>query len=129
MTKPSATNPSHRNWGCLTLNFAADLSALIRLLDAIGKEIDHNMPWHQGIVFLTIAEAGDEGIDMRQISRRVGIATSSVSRNVAALGYWHRLQRPGLGLVCTGVDPTDRRRRPVRLTNKGKALIQRLQAL
>lgn len=83
-----------------------------------------NMPWHQGQIFLLVAvHDQDGGIDMKDIGQKVGIASSSASRNVAALGEWHRLQKPGLGLVETLTNYRDRRRKPVVLTKKGRNLI------
>lgn len=100
--------------------------ALLRILKAMGDEIDPAMPWQQGLVFLTVALAGDEGIDMVDLGREVALSKSAVSRNVGALGEWHRMGRPGLGLVETFTDYEDRRRKPVRLTAKGKAALRKI---
>ena len=36
---------------------------------------------------------------MQDLSETVGMSQSSCSRNIAALGTWHRLGKPGLNLV------------------------------
>tara|TARA_B100001939_G_scaffold342295_1_gene353222 strand:- start:853 stop:1254 length:402 start_codon:yes stop_codon:yes gene_type:complete len=91
----------------------------------LGEQLDTNMPWHQGVIFLTVATVNqDEGIDMKEMARVTGLSTSSVSRNIQALGEWHRLQRPGLGVVETITDWKDRRRRPVRLSHKGRRVME-----
>ena len=68
-----------------------------------------------------------EGISMKDLAEKVGIAQSSTSRNVAALSKWHRLGKEGLDLVEAIEDPAERRRKIVYLTSKGKALGRSLQ--
>ena len=74
---------------------------LKEIVAKIGEAVDSNMPLHQALVLFIVATANEDGIEMRDIARQSGLSTSSVSRNIAALGEWHRLQRPGLGLVET----------------------------
>tara|TARA_R110002072_G_scaffold151470_1_gene300756 strand:- start:1404 stop:1805 length:402 start_codon:yes stop_codon:yes gene_type:complete len=102
---------------------------LKEIVAKIGEAVDSNMPLHQALVLFIVATANEDGIEMRDIARQSGLSTSSVSRNIAALGEWHRLQRPGLGLVETRTDLADRRRKPVHLTKKGEATMQSLNGL
>lgn len=88
------------------------------------SKVDNAMPFHQAMVLLLIGlHDADGGIEMREIAATLKMSSSSASRNVAALGEWHRLQRPGLGLVETSTDYEDRRRKPVTLTTKGRKLL------
>jgi len=108
-------------------NSMDQLKLLSQMIDCMGEVIDPNMPWHQGQVFLAIALAHPESIEMRDLGKLTGLSTSAISRNVAALGEWHRLQRPGLGLVETRIDLSDRRRRPIHLSKKGITAANKLK--
>lgn len=63
------------------------------------------------------------GITMQGLERPTGLNLSSVSRNLQALGEWHRLGRPGLNFVETADDPTERRRKIAFLTKKGREFL------
>lgn len=77
------------------------------------------MPLQQVQLFLHVAHHGE--VLMEDLEEATGVEQSSVSRNVSALGGgWPG--KPGYGLVESREDPTNRRRKLVRLTNKGKAL-------
>lgn len=81
----------------------------------------------QGLsTFLVIAMSDPEPISMRVLADRVGIAQSSCSRNVAALGKIHRHGRPGHQLVESYEDSMDRRTKLVKLTPKGRRFAQML---
>jgi DNA-binding MarR family transcriptional regulator len=86
--------------------------------------VDDSMPVQTCAVFLTVA--ANEGISINELADRCGLAGSSASRNVAALSDWHWLKKPGLGLVVIETDRMDLRKKTVRLTPKGKALIDQL---
>ena len=96
--------------------------AMLATLKALSDATDGAMPLHQAVVLAAVAAANKDGIEMREIASQAGISTSSVSRNIAALGDWHRMQKPGLGLVETRMDYQDRRRKPVHLSSKGEAV-------
>lgn len=57
---------------------------------------------------------------------RLGLASSSASRNVAALSGLHWMKKPGLGLVELVTDPMALHKKQVRLTVKGKRLVEQL---
>lgn len=102
------------------------IDMLIRVLEALRK-LDPDMPIQYALSFLTLAQ--NEGMSMGELSARLGIAQSSASRNVAALSRWHSFGKPGHDLVVAEEDPRERRRKLVRLTEKGHALIEELRAL
>jgi DNA-binding MarR family transcriptional regulator len=63
------------------------------------------------------------GITMQGLERPTGLNLSSVSRNLQALGEWHRLGRPGLNFVECVDDPAERRRKIAFLTKKGREFL------
>ncbi len=69
------------------------------LYNAVEKlrVLDQEMQLQQVATYLAVAARGE--IKMRDLADLVGLSQASVSRNVAALSDWHRLRRPGLGLV------------------------------
>jgi DNA-binding MarR family transcriptional regulator len=86
----------------------------------IFREIDPEFPIQMAVVFLCVAE--NEGINMTELYQKARISQSSISRNVAALSKWHRLNKEGHDLIFAKEDPRERRRKIVFLTQKGKLL-------
>lgn len=82
------------------------------------------MPMQQADVLLAIARR--PGLTMAELAEEVDLAQSSCSRNVAALSDYHRLGKPGLGLVEAVIDPREPRRRAIFLTQKGKVFVTEL---
>jgi len=80
-------------------------------------------------VFVEVALHDPEPMPMSELSVAVGIAQSSVSRNVAALSSWSRHHEKGHELLRAYEDPMNRRRKLVELTPKGKAVKSRLDKL
>ena len=90
------------------------------------REAGELMPIQMAHAFLLIMAR--PGITMSQLAELAGISQSSCSRNVAALGKWHRLNKPGYGLVEAVEDPTERRRKAMFLTPKGRKVARRVVA-
>jgi DNA-binding MarR family transcriptional regulator len=99
---------------------------VVRILEAF-RTLDPDLPIQYALSFLTIAQ--NEGLSIRDLSERLGIAQSSASRNVAALSKWHSFGKEGHDLVQSEEDPRERRRKIVTLTPKGRDLARRLVAL
>lgn len=78
------------------------------------------------MTMLVVARAHPDPVPMPEISREVGLAQSSTSRNIALLGKIHRKGRPGLELIESSEDIMDRRTKLVSLTSRGKRFIQQL---
>lgn len=104
----------------------SEIATVIEVLEAFRK-LDPDLPIQYALSFLTVAE--HEGLSIRELSERLGIAQSSASRNVAALGKWHSFGKPGHDLVQAEEDPRERRRKVVTLTPKGRALVEELRAI
>ena len=103
-------------------------SQLVGLFDQIElfRTLDPEIQAQGLSTFLVIAMNDPDPISMRVLADRVGIAQSSCSRNVAALGQIHRHGRPGHQLVESYEDPMDRRTKLVKLTPKGRRFAQML---
>lgn len=101
---------------------AYDRYALVQLFKAIEdfRAVDPEIP-AQGVA-LFLYSAIYPGCTMTDLQKHLGMTQSSCSRNVSALSEWHRLEKPGLGLVAATPDPMERRRKIVRLTEKGEQL-------
>lgn len=102
------------------------LDPLVRVLEEL-RTLDPDLPIQYALSFLTIAQ--NEGLSIRDLSERLGIAQSSASRNVAALSRWHSFGKEGLDLVRAEEDPRERRRKIVTLTEKGRDMAGRLADL
>lgn len=88
-----------------------------------GKWIDLMTPQAFQI---TLEVALRPGVTMKQLMDASGLALGSVSRNLMALGEWHRLDMPGLGLIETVNDPQDTRRKVAFLTKKGRKFVSEI---
>lgn len=99
-----------------------DRYALVQLFKAIEevRGVDPEMQ-AQGIA-LFLYSAIYPGCTMTDLQKNLGMSQSSCSRNVSALSEWHRFEKPGLGLIVATPDPMERRRKIVRLTEKGEQL-------
>jgi DNA-binding MarR family transcriptional regulator len=103
-----------------------EIATLIKALEAF-RRFDPDMPIQYALSFLTVAQ--NEGLSIRDLSERLGIAQSSASRNIAALSRWRSFDKPGHDLVQAEEDPRERRRKVVTLTQAGRALADELRAL
>ncbi len=104
-----------------------DLDQLARALDVFKTLDPAQLPAHRIRFFLEIAQHGP--IDYRELEQRLVTSNASVSRNVQALSDIREDGRAGFGLVETFRDPADGRRFLVRLTTRGKHLMNQLRAL
>ncbi len=70
--------------------------------------------------------ASQPGLTQQELANRTGMALSSISRNLMALGEWNRSGKPGLSLIETADDPEERRRHIAFLSPKGRSLVHRI---
>ena len=106
---------------------ASDAAALFRLTQELADILDRDAPLTQALVFLRVASAGAIGADQGRIAEDLKLPPSVASRSVQALSHVHYLKdRPGFGLIERVLDPTDNRRRELRLTAHGSKAIERL---
>ncbi|WP_019025376.1 MULTISPECIES: MarR family winged helix-turn-helix transcriptional regulator [unclassified Thioalkalivibrio] len=106
----------------------ASTSSFIRTIAKVIHEFrkhDPQMPMQTAAIFLEVAAR--PGITMKDLGSRLGVAQSTCSRNVSALSRMSRNDNPGLDLVEAREDPSERRRKQVWLTPKGKLLALSLE--
>ncbi|MBD9371353.1 winged helix-turn-helix transcriptional regulator [Rhizobium sp. ARZ01] len=98
----------------------------VKLLQIIStlRRGGEQMPIQMAHVFLAIMAR--PGTTMANLADEVGISQASCSRSVAALGDWHRLGKPGYGLIETAPDPKEGRRMIMFLSPKGRQLARQL---
>ncbi|MBK6895296.1 MAG: helix-turn-helix domain-containing protein [Alphaproteobacteria bacterium] len=99
-----------------------ELEDLIRLLAELQK-IDAEFPLQYAVCLCEIARA--EGLSLTQLSAKTGMPLSTVSRIVGALSKYRQKGKP-YGLVKVTVAPTERRRKEISLTARGRSVIENL---
>jgi DNA-binding MarR family transcriptional regulator len=95
-------------------------SALLPFARLNPREINCNTL----VVFLAIAEAGDEGVKQADLALRLRLAKSSVSRNCGILGRKTQKNKDGLELIKSEPWPKDPRINLLTLTARGKDLFE-----
>jgi DNA-binding MarR family transcriptional regulator len=88
------------------------------------RKLDPEIPTQTVNTFLYVAS--HEGCTMKDIADALGVAQSTMSRNIAALDKINRHHQPGFDLVRAVEDPSERRRKIVTLTPRGRQLKARL---
>lgn len=91
------------------------------------RRVRPEMPIQMASVFLAVAMK--PGIYQRELAPLLGMAQSSVSRNVTALGPRTRQGGLGLNLVVQRHEPTDGKSYELHLTKEGRELAEQLLAL
>lgn len=92
------------------------------------NQFDPKMQVSTILTLLEIAEAEMEGatISVQDIEKKVGLLSGTSSRNVYYWGEGHKDMRGGHEMITIGFDVSDRRKRSLRMTSKGKAFINQL---
>lgn len=90
-----------------------------RLLRELQK-IDQEFPLQYAVCLAEIAM--DEGTSLTNLSKKTGMAISTISRIVGALSK-HRQKGKPFGLIKVKISAEERRRKELYLTAKGKAVI------
>ena len=98
-----------------------------RLLKAIERVriLDRQFPAQVLASLLYIA--AHENCHKQALEEDLGITTASSSRNTDWLSDYHRLRKAGLGLIIKEDDPGNGRRQQLRLSPKGRRLIQQIK--
>ena len=90
------------------------------------RRLDNEIPAQTLATFLYIASHDD--CTKVDLERALEFSTASGSRNTDWLSDSHRItSRHGLGLITKSRDPNNRRRLLLRLTPKGKRLVQTIK--
>jgi DNA-binding MarR family transcriptional regulator len=91
------------------------------------RKLSPEIPSQTIATFLYIAV--HDPCPMKELVDGLGVAQSTVSRNVAMLDRINRHHEPGLDLVRASEDPNERRRKVVRLTPRGRQLRDRINRI
>jgi len=87
------------------------------------QKLDNDFPLQYAICLLEISQ--NEGITITALSKKSGIALSTISRIVGALST-SRQKGKAYGLVDVRIHPKERRKKELYLTTAGHDLIERL---
>ena len=99
------------------------LKALEYLRTEVAPKMDH-IPLQVVSAFLYVATHNE--CHKQQIEQVFGLSVAAGSRCTDFMCEENRLGKDGLGLITKEVDPSNRRRQVLRLTQKGKKTADRL---
>ena len=88
---------------------------------------DKEIPAQVIATFLYVASHDD--CFKGDLEKALAFSTASGSRNSDWLSEFHRLNKAGLGLINKYRDPTNRRRQILKLSPKGRILVQQLKTI
>lgn len=105
----------------------AKTEPLARMFNAMEmfRTLDAEIQAQTVEVFLLIASGQAE--TMAKVADKLGIAQSSVSRNIRTLGKWKQPNVVGHDLIEVEIDPANMRQRIITLTSKGRRFAEALQ--
>jgi DNA-binding MarR family transcriptional regulator len=104
-----------------------DLGELSAALSAFAEQDPTRFPLHHARLFLEVGR--HEPCTFERLEQALNLTNSSVSRSVSALSERNRQGERGYRLLTVQRDPTEGRRFLVRLTSKGRTLLQRLERI
>lgn len=107
------------------------LSRALQILN-VFRDMDPDMPMGQAVSLLLIASGETReggGLTVTDLSEKGDFALSSASRYMKALGKKDRHGRAGEEVVSDARDPMDERRKVLRLTPKGRRVVDKIQQL
>ena len=87
------------------------------------QKVDQEFPLQYALCLAEISL--DEGCSLTTLAERVGLTLSTVSRIVGALSNYRQNGQP-YGLVEIKISATERRRKELTLTPRGRTLMQKL---
>ena len=91
------------------------------------RTLDKEIPAQVIATFLYVASHDD--CNKVDLEKALAFSTASGSRNTDWLSAYHRLNKPGLGLIIKYRDPSNRRRQVLQLSGKGRKLVQELKEI
>ena len=91
------------------------------------RTLDKEIPAQVIATFLYVASHDDcAKVDLE---KALAFSSASGSRNTDWLSEFHRLNKAGLGLLIKYRDPTNRRKQILKLSPKGRILVQQLKTI
>lgn len=103
-----------------------DQVLLLNTIKALApfKNLRGTMPLQYVTAFLLVAS--EESLNVSEYAKRAGTSQSLMSRHIADLSEVNRHHKPGFGLLEQFGDIVDRRNRLIRLTTKGKGIVEQM---
>ena len=103
-----------------------DIAKLAQAIEHF-RTLDKEIPAQVIATFLYVASHDDclKG----DLEKALAFSTASGSRNTDWLSAYHRLNKPGLGLIIKYRDPNNRRRQVLQLSDKGRVLVKELKQI
>lgn len=98
-----------------------ELEQLLELL-RVFHSIDSEFPLQYMICMIEIAR--EEGISLTTLAERTNLSLSTISRIVGALSNYRQNGQP-FGLVEIKISETERRRKELAMTPKGRAILNK----
>lgn len=108
-----------------TQNTTKEMQGFLNLLRELQK-IDPEFPLQYAVCLAEISL--NEGLSVTDLSRRTGMALSTVSRIVGALSKYRQMGEP-YELVALTTSQTERRRKEITLTPKGRTIVSNIAGL
>ena len=95
------------------------------------RKLDTEMQAQTMMALLLVAKGDelDSPLTVKEIGEKLGVTSASASRNIAVLSKWNRHDRKGHDLVEAYENPKRRVEKFVKLTPKGKRVIQSLERI
>lgn len=91
--------------------------------------LDPEMQMQTALAFLLVADRDRNGniTTVSDVGNYLGLSSASASRNVALLSRFSRKGTHGHDLISLNENPARRNEKHIKLTDKGKALMSRLE--
>lgn len=107
------------------------LKRLGSVVASVRTNINNEMPMQQLALLLLVAQAGEEGITMPEAATKLDMGQTSISKNAKMLSQFAerigtKMVIRGYDLVETRPDLAERRRLCMRLTSKGREVIEKI---
>ena len=102
------------------------LDRIRKVMDLL-RVFDEQIPAQVFCTFFYIAS--HNGCTSQDLCKELGLTSSSVSRCTDWLSDFHRLGKPGMGLIVKTKDNMDYRIKRLNLTPKGKLVVQQIKEL
>jgi DNA-binding MarR family transcriptional regulator len=103
-----------------------EIEKLRKIVDIL-RLFDRQVPAQVISTFFYIA--AHNGCRSKQLASALGYSTSSASRCTDWLSDYHRLGKPGMGLIVKKKDYLDQRDRLLYLTTKGEMVINQIKEI
>ena len=103
-----------------------DMAKLAQAIEHF-RTLDKEIPAQVIATFLYVASHDD--CSKVDLEKALSFSSASGSRNTDWLSAFHRLNKPGLGLIIKYRDPNNRRRQVLQLSPKGRKLVQELKEI